>query len=1470
MRAARRIIHVLLLVLTIIVGTTAAVIIVSQTVWFKNWLRGYIVAEAGQYLNGQLSIERLGGNLFFGVELENVSISLDGSEVVAVGNLSVDYSVFDLIAKGLSIDSISLNRPVIYLRRDGDAWSLAKLVKKQEQEADREGPQVPVTIGEIGIRGATVIIEAPVGTSGVMVPHRIEQLDAQLAFRYEPVHYSLDISHVSFHASSPELTLQALSGGVSVKDDTLFVERLAVRTAETSLLIDGAVQHYLSEPQLNVQVSSDAFSLPELAPLVPALAGIDLRPAFEVKLNGPLSALGVDMNVRSSAGQLTGQFMADLQAPGQTVKGDVHVRHLDLAPLLQDPAQRSDLTADLTADVSTDSFSAFESWRGTASVRSPRVTTSGYTAEQIDARVTLQGRRLLVDARALAYGTRLTAAGPLTLPAGDAPVVFDLRGRASGLDVAALPRTLKLPSAHTRLTAAYHASGSIAKEAATRRITADATFAESTLPGARIEAGSTAGITMNGAALSYRADARVADVDVEEAGRAFDVAAFADPRYASRLNVHIVAQGSGTTLEDLAVTANGTISDSDLLGGHLPELTFGATMADDTARVTARGSFASLDPSVASGKPAMAGQVAGTVDLNAQVTRLSAGVTPDSVDGTVRLSLAPSTVGGLAIDSGALDADYHDRTGEIRTFALVARDLNVHATGTLALDDAGDSNLTFHADSPQLQEIGALFDVPVEGVAKVDGTVTGNRPSLQVRGTLSADGLTYEGNRALNTESSYTVTVPDLAFEQASVEADTRATFVTVGGQNINELTAKTTYENQAVAFDVTAAQPERRLEAGGTLLLHQAHQEVHLMRLDLAAGSQRWVVPAGVTPTVNYAASQVSVENLRLRNGDQEIAADGRFGYPGDALNVSLTNVDVAGVDALLLRPPQFAGRMTAYATVSGSRTAPEVTGRFDVASGGFRQFRYDTLTGTVSYEPGGITLDTRLQQNAAQWISAKGYVPASLFSSAPADGTAERRVSGHVEPATQADRIDLTVESSPLDLGLVQGFTTAVTHVKGTLEAHVRVTGSAQDPHPEGSIAIANGGVTVVPTGVTYTNIAGTVELQPERVHIGQLTVLDNNQNFLSVTGDLGVHAREVGGFQIWLNADDFKVIDNTFGNVSIQAAVSLSGQLRSPIVQGYLGVTTGEINLDEIIAVLGASPYATESAAQGDAGNSTAVIAQAEPAPAPSSPFDALRMNLSLTVPNDLVVKASNLQTPGSPVGLGALNITLGGDLTATKDPGGAVRLLGEVNTVRGNYDFQGRRFEILRDGRVRFEGLDQLNPSLDLRTRRVIQGVEARVNVRGTLQKPEIVLSSTPPLEQADILSLIVFNQPLNQLGEGQQVSLAQRAQSIATGAVAGQLAQSIGNALNLDTFEIDVAPENGGGPEVTLGQQLGQDLYVRLQQGVGSQSTTNVILEYEIASWLRLQTNVMQGASTQQSVFQRSQGSGVDLIFTFSY
>jgi hypothetical protein len=79
MQLARRLTHALILVLTLMIGATAAAVIVSQTAWFKNWVRAYIVREAGLYLNGTLTIERLSGNVLFGLEMENIDVSMDGS-----------------------------------------------------------------------------------------------------------------------------------------------------------------------------------------------------------------------------------------------------------------------------------------------------------------------------------------------------------------------------------------------------------------------------------------------------------------------------------------------------------------------------------------------------------------------------------------------------------------------------------------------------------------------------------------------------------------------------------------------------------------------------------------------------------------------------------------------------------------------------------------------------------------------------------------------------------------------------------------------------------------------------------------------------------------------------------------------------------------------------------------------------------------------------------------------------------------------------------------------------------------------------------------------------------------------------------------------------------------------------------------------------------------------------------------------
>ena len=78
MSYTRRFLQVVAFLATLVVGTTAMAVIVTQTTWFKEWLRGFIVRQAGDYVNGTLSIGKLDGNLFFGVKLGDVDVTVNG------------------------------------------------------------------------------------------------------------------------------------------------------------------------------------------------------------------------------------------------------------------------------------------------------------------------------------------------------------------------------------------------------------------------------------------------------------------------------------------------------------------------------------------------------------------------------------------------------------------------------------------------------------------------------------------------------------------------------------------------------------------------------------------------------------------------------------------------------------------------------------------------------------------------------------------------------------------------------------------------------------------------------------------------------------------------------------------------------------------------------------------------------------------------------------------------------------------------------------------------------------------------------------------------------------------------------------------------------------------------------------------------------------------------------------------------
>ncbi len=523
---------------------------------------------------------------------------------------------------------------------------------------------------------------------------------------------------------------------------------------------------------------------------------------------------------------------------------------------------------------------------------------------------------------------------------------------------------------------------------------------------------------------------------------------------------------------------------------------------------------------------------------------------------------------------------------------------------------------------------------------------------------------------------------------------------------------------------------------------------------------------------------------------------------------------------------------------------------------------------------------------------MTARGTVPTTVFQTAKG---------AHVA-ATPEDAIDVRVQTPSLNLGVIQGFTTAVTQVGGTLEADVRITGSGSDPHVVGFIEIRDGAFAVPRFGTSYSGLDTRIDLEPDVVRVRRFEILDENGEQLAVAGQLAVHERQIGAVDFTLESENFEIIDNELGDVGVGMSLKVTGELTRPKLEGDIRVAAGRLELDRILRLF-YDPYSVEalpevvSATRASEGAGSALDAtrqalaragQGVPAAgavpatagpvsvAPPSFFSNVALELHVRIPDNLVARGRKLR-PGGPTraAMGDINITLGGDLNVRKAAGGPITVAGTVNTVRGTYQFQGRQFEIARNGTLRFTGDADFDPVLDVTATRKIPdtGVEARVRITGTLQNPALALSSTPPLEESDVLALIVFNRPINELGTGERASLAATAGGIATGFIATPLGESIGRALDLDLFEITTSSEGETfGAGFTIGEQIGDRTFLKMRQQFGDRTYSEFLLEYQVNDFLRLVGSAAPETSGAANRIgqRRIERAGMDLIFFFSY
>ena len=1437
--------RVVLAVLRGIVYTAALVVAVLglalglvETSWGKEQLRRGILQQARPYLSADLQISRIEGSLLTSIALEGVRLSNGQRDLVNIERVEFQYRVGELFRNGTAIRKIVVVSPRISAERMSDGrWDLASVVHRPSPPP-RTSPRRPLHLPHIEFSNGDVELRSPLSFGAAHVPAHFASLNGQFGYDDDGTAWKVDLTRLSWSGNAPDLTMESLTGSFANRAGDLAFDHFAVQTPRSAFVLNGGVDRTPGPAVFDLQVNAARFAFQEWSGILNGLKNIAVEAAFDAHLTGPLSTFAVDLNMRSNGGNVRGPFVLDMTVPGWHGKGRVDLERLDLARWLN----RHDRPSDISGRVEFDfALNLGHVPTGPYTFAGGHAAYFGYEADDINATGTIvsnQARIAKASARAYGAGVALTN----STISFDLPYRFRFAGHITEIDLRDVPESVPIPHVESTLTFDYDVTGQFSSAFVKGR----AEFAPSTFLGAEIRDGGSGTIDTSGSRVRYGGSAELRVFDLPRFGDAFDADWLRDPRYAGTLTGHFSVDAEGTSPLTMRLDAAGRTSQGQFFGGTLSDADVSFRIADASLDATYDGRFARINPAIPLDDSRYVSSLSGSGRMAIRVRDLfSRSPALDDYTIDTAVSLDGTTARGVEIDTGRFEGKLAEGTLTVSTIEVAGSALEATGSGRIELEADKASQFNYSIARADLDRLHEVAGSSMSGVITTSGQMTGPPGSLRFTGTATIDRFAASDVTADSATASYDFAPNVDTILNSTARIDGHAVSIVAFGQALQDVNGTVFLSEQHVSVDLAVTRNESLAgTVAGTVLLHPDGRSVELSMLTADVQGSSWRLRSnGRGPRVSWDESRIEFDPLqfeRIDSPEQTVALSGSWRTDGAGTlkaTVSRVFLDTFSKE----QPARYGGAIDGVVTFTGTRSRPDVSAQFTVSEGRIRELPYDKLTARIDYQGGAMAVDLRLDQAPGIWLTVAGRAPLDLLS----------------KDAEQP--MDLAVKSSPIALGLIEGLTDNVDNVTGTMLLDFNVIGTSRDPHFAGRVDIENAAFLVSKSGSRYKNGRAAFRLAADRVAVDAFHLEDDRGHPLEITGSLGTHELTVADLEINVNAKSFQVLRNEFGTMEMDVRLELRGIADSPVVEGKLTVTAGELKVDEILDRTLFRPYSTVATAPTTL-DAIAVL----------NPWDKLGLNLQLTIPGTLRMTGDEVQIrSGTPLGLGSFNLRAIGDLYFYKDPGDEMYVTGSLDSVSGTYAFQGRRFDIDPASSINFHG--DRNPDLYITVAREISGVLTHVNILGTLQQPELQLTSTPPLDPSDVLSLIVFGTSTNSLSGTQQQQLAIRAGALAAGFLTTPLVGALEKSLGLDILEIEAPSDSRSGPRVTIGDEIAPGLLARFSRQFGIEEYDEAIIEYYLSRILRIRGTFSDAAALNaRSPFRRTERAGVDLILFFSF
>lgn len=723
----------------------------------------------------------------------------------------------------------------------------------------------------------------------------------------------------------------------------------------------------------------------------------------------------------------------------------------------------------------------------------------------------------------------------------------------------------------------------------------------------------------------------------------------------------------------------------------------------------------------------------------------------------------------------------------VRKLRLKSGESVVNAKGVI--DELIDLSWSF--ESPNIGD----FLADGEGPLSSTGRLRGDRAKPKVELQAASIGLSFSGYSAKQLNLSAKVSLSDINDVmdiklQANALQDNQSTVIDSIDVTVNGLLKSHTVEINSTL----ANQAKLVSKAQGALIENEWLGTLTTLSFDDPLTSL-WALQKGVE--LQVAENTFSISQSCLINQAQSVCFDAYKTIDGTQLNAELKDLDLANFNPLLqLYDLSLAGQ--AVGNFSYVKESQQLAGKID----GYLESTSPIITwqetGDEELPDEALTFETvridikqdpNLQGTVGINLSNSDSVKVEFAINAPIESP------DFMQAATQG-KANVTID----DLSILPTALLNTVSLNGELKADIQLAGTLAVPEFIASAAVINANVDIPELGLQLEDVAFNVDSDGTS-KIGLNGQFRSGSGSLKLSGNVDFTNLKAPEIILALNGDDLQLANTSELNIvgDLDLAASFSDELFE--LQGDIVIDKAELDYKIPETALFVS--------------NDVILLGVE------NQEVSLKQRLKLNV--DLG-KQTHIRAQG-------LDADLLGNLKVFQEPGGILRGSGQISVNNGRYRAYGQDLKI-DQGRLIFSGGSIADPSLNLKAEKLIESITAGVSVTGRASSPKLNLYSAPSMPDEDILSVLIFNKPVGDLGSQDGFTLLRIANSLRGDGTSDvtKMTDKLQESLGLTNLELQLT---NNAPSIVAGKQLSSKFYIGYGYGL-LDAAQSLILRYNLS------------------------------------